>query len=81
MKFIKYTAWGLLLMILVTYAFGWVDLVNSKMLTGNWIKDFSKSVTYYVGWVIPYWWLIILVGALIISCVITGVKFGISKLR
>lgn len=81
MSFIKYIVWGLLFMILLTYAFGWVDLVDNKMLTGNWFKDFSKSITYYVGWIIPYWWLVILMGALLISLVIAGVKFGISKLR
>lgn len=68
-------------MFLLTYALGWVDIVNNGMLTGNWFKDFFNSVKYYFGWVIPYWWLIILIGALFISLVITIVKFGISKLR
>jgi hypothetical protein len=73
--------WGLLLMFLVTYALAWVDLVNNSMLTGNRFKDFLKSITYYFGWVIPYWWPIILIGSLLMSFIITGVKFGISKLR
>jgi hypothetical protein len=80
-KFTKYFAWGLLFTILVTYAFGWIDLLNNNMLTGNWSTDFTKSLSYYVGWVIPYWWLMNLIVALVISCVVVGVEYGVRKFR
>lgn len=68
-------------MTLISYAFGWMDLVNNNMLSGNWLIDFTKSITYYIGWVIPYWWLMNLIGALILSVVFSIISFGASKFR
>lgn len=68
-------------MTLATYAFGWMDLVSNNMLTGDWIADFTKSIKYYVGWVIPYWWLMNLMCALILSIMISVINLGIRKLK
>jgi len=68
-------------MVLFTYALGWIDLVNNKLLTGNWFRDILKSFSYYIGWVIPYWWLIILIGTIVLSVIMFGIKLGINKLR
>jgi len=79
--FIKYFALGLLFMILLTYALGWYDLVNNNWLAGNWLKDFYKSITYYLGWVLIYWWVFILMGGLLIGIVTTGAFALVSTLR
>ncbi len=68
-------------MVLLTYVLGWIDLVQNKMLTGNWIKDILKSFSYYISWVIPYWWLIIIIGTIVLALLIFGVKAGINRLR
>lgn len=58
-----------LLWILGTYALGWIDLINNNWLTGNVLKDFYKSITYYFSWVLIYWWIFILVGSLFLAAV------------
>jgi len=79
MKYLKYVGLGTLMMISLTYFLGWFDLINNKMLTGNWLKDFSKSITYYVQWVLPYWWLIILTGGGFIAALIIAIKAALRR--
>lgn len=80
MNFIKYFALGVSVMILITYAFGWVDLVNNKMLTGNMLIDLKKSFEDFWG-ALYYFRYIILVGSIILAFIFYGVKIGIEKLR
>ena len=68
----------LLLGVLISYGFGWFDLVNNGWLTGSIIKDISKSISYYFGLVLIYWWIIILVGSLVLS-LITVAAYNIYK--
>jgi len=62
----------MILGVLISYAFGWVDLINNEWLTGNVITDLYKSVTYYFGWVLIYWWLYIVVGSVILAILTTA---------
>lgn len=62
--------------ILISYAFGWVDLINNGWLTGNILKDVYKSITYYFGWVLIYWWVFILIGSLLLALV-TSIIFNL----
>lgn len=78
---IKYFLVSLLFMVILTYALGWIDIVENEMLTGNWLKDIFKSFSYYVGWILPFWWLIILVSSVILSLIGIGVKYGLNLLR
>ena len=68
-------------MVFISYYFGWKDLIANDQLTGSFGKDFMKSVSYYIGWVLPYWWIIILVGSLLLSLIGFGVKIGVDKIR
>lgn len=68
-------------MTLLTYALGWMDLVNNNVLTGNWLADFIKSISYYIGWVAPYWWLMNLICAFILSCLFAIISLGVTKFR
>ncbi len=81
MRFIKNFGWGLLFMILLTYALGWYDIVNNNWLTGNWLKDFYKSITYYLGWVLVYWWAFILGGGLLIGILTIGASAIVKAVR
>jgi amino acid transporter len=56
-------------LVIITYMFGWGDLIGNKQLTGNLAKDFFKSITYYFTDVLIYWWLIILIGVLLLTIV------------
>ena len=69
--FLKSFTWGFVLCFLITYILGWYDLVNNGWLTGNWFTDFYKSITYYFGWVLVYWWVFILIGSLSIGLIST----------
>ncbi|MBX3240740.1 MAG: hypothetical protein KIT80_00110 [Chitinophagaceae bacterium] len=78
-KAVNYFLSGLIVMFLFTYIGGLSDDAFRK--TGIWYKDFIGSFKYYVFWVLPYWWLIILVGSIILAFIFYGVRTGIKKLR
>ena len=70
---------GFAVMFLLTYIGSLYDDAFRK--TGIWYKDFIGSFKYYVFWVLPYWWLIILVGSIILAFIFFGVKIGLEKIR
>jgi hypothetical protein len=70
---------GLIVMLLFTYVSGLSDDAFRK--TGNWYEDFAGSLIYYVFWVLPFWWLIILIGSIVLACMFYGIKLGTEKLR
>lgn len=47
------------------------DVLGKK---DSWISNVLQSFEYYVKWVLPYWWLIIIVVALVLALVVLGVK-------
>jgi hypothetical protein len=59
------------ILILITYALGWWDLIGNKQLTGNILKDISRSITYYFTNVIPYWWAVILISGVVLASITT----------
>lgn len=78
-KAMIYFFWGLTVMFLFTYISGLFDDAFRK--TGIWYKDIIGSFKYYVLWVLPYWWLIILIGSVILGIVFYGIKIGVGKLK
>jgi hypothetical protein len=78
-KMIKYFLIGLAAMVVFTYLLGLSD--DAFHRTGVWYKDIVGSIKYYVLWVLPYWWLIILAGTIVIGLLSYGIKIGITKLR
>jgi len=66
--------------LIFTYLAGWSDIYKNGWITGNIIKDFSKSITYYLGWVLFYWWYFVIFGALLISIFSTSIiTFALKK--
>lgn len=80
-EFLKYFSWSLLLMIAFTYALGWIDIVSNELLTGNIFKDMLKSFPYYIKWILPYWWFIIILGALLLAIIGLVLRKGLTFLR
>lgn len=78
-KMINYFLIGFVLMVVFTYLLGLSD--DAFHRTGIWYKDIIGSIKYYILWVLPLWWLIILLGTVIIGILGYGIKFGISKMR
>ncbi|RQP08517.1 MAG: hypothetical protein EAS48_09890 [Chryseobacterium sp.] len=59
---LKYFILGLVIMFLITYIFSLSDDANRS-------NGILGSIKYYFTWVLPYWWLIILIGSTIIAIV------------
>jgi hypothetical protein len=78
-KIINYFKIGLAIMIILTSLLGLLD--DAIWKTGIWYKDIFGYIRYYILWGLPYWWLIILIGAVIISLISYGIQAVINKLR
>jgi hypothetical protein len=76
---IKVLVFSLLVMIIITYLLGWLDLFNNGKITDNWIENVIYSIKYYVYWVIPYWWLLILIGTALISLILHIIKIAVKN--
>lgn len=80
-KFMIYLLFGFLAMFLFTYIMGLMDDAFAKnYYTGTWYKDIIGSLKYYVLWVLPYWWLMIVIGTIVLGVLFYGLKIGIGKL-
>lgn len=77
----KYSLISLVIMLFITYYLGWKEMITNKQLTGNLVIDFLKSIRYYFLWVIPYWWLLIIIGTIFLTLLGYGIKLGIEKFR
>jgi hypothetical protein len=40
----------------------------------TWFGNVVQSFEYYITWVLPYWWFIILIAGIVISFIALGVK-------
>ena len=81
-KFMIYLLLGFTVMILLTYINGLSDDAFKKTFyTGVWYKDILGSFKYYVLWILPYWWLIILIGTIVLAFLLYGIQIGIEKMR
>lgn len=76
-KSIIYFCYGLLTMVFITFCFGITDDAFRK--TGVWYKDILGSIKYYFTWVLPYWWLIILISSVLLGAIFYRIKIGLSK--
>lgn len=64
-----------ILLILVTFILGLQDSVfKEKYYTGVWYKDIIRAVEYYILWILPYWWLLIFLGSIIIGAIFYFLK-------
>jgi hypothetical protein len=81
-KLMIYLLLGFTVMFLFTYISGlYDDAFKNTFYTGVWYKDILGSFKYYVLWVLPYWWVIIVIGTVVLALLFYGVRIGIEKLR
>jgi hypothetical protein len=79
-RLIKYFSFGLLGMFLLTFPPALYDDAFERVYyTGVWYKDILGSLKYYVFWVLPYWWLVILIGSVALGGLFYGVNYGFKK--
>lgn len=77
-KVLNYLVLGFIVMFLFTYIGGLFDDAFRK--TGIWYKDVIESFKYYVLWVLPYWWFIILIGTFAFALFFYGIRLIINKI-
>ena len=53
-------------MIVILYTLGWSDLITNKQLSGNVLDDIKLSFKDFFG-VIRYFWLVILIGSIVLG--------------
>lgn len=81
-KVMIYLFLGLTVMFLFTYTVGLFDDAFTRLYrTGIWYKDIIRSFNYYIFWVLPYWWVAIISGALFLALIFYGLRTGIKKLK
>ncbi len=78
----KYFLLGFLVMFLFTFIMGlYDDAFKAVYPFDNWYQGILASFEYYFLWVLPYWWLVILIGSVVIGLLFYGIGIGIEKLR
>lgn len=69
-------------MFLFTYIGGIYDDAYMRLYhTGVWYKDVIGSLKYYVLWVLPYWWMVIIIGTVAVALILYLIMLGITKLK
>lgn len=70
-KIIGYSLIGILIMgVLLSIFVIEDDVYIQKYYEGFWYKDILNYVEYLFFWVLPYWWLVILLGGFILGIII-----------
>jgi hypothetical protein len=78
----KYLLLGFLVMFLFTYIGGLFDDAFKELYyTGVWYKDVVGSIKYYVLWILPYSWLIIIIGTVVFGALFYVASIGIDKIK
>jgi|GEM_PF-1210537 len=73
---------GFIFMFIFAYIEGFYDDAFKKFYyTEIWYKNVSNSLIYYVFWVLPYWLLMIFIGAFVLSFLFYGIWIMIDKLK
>lgn len=81
-KFVIYLMLGFVAMFLFTYIVGIYDDAYTRLYrTGVWYRDVIGSLKYYVLWVLPYWWIVMIIGAIVIALIFYLIRLGITKLK
>lgn len=78
---LNYLLLGFLAMLMISFSLGLLDDAFVKLYYKDvWHKDIIGALVYYVLWVLPYWWPLILIGTLVLAFIIWILRVGIRKL-
>lgn len=76
-----YLLLGFLVTVAITFYFGLGDDAYLRLYhEGVWYRDIFNSMKYYVLNVLPYWWLMIIIGSIVLGSLFWGVKIGVEKI-
>ena len=69
-RFIIFTSIYLFVLLVILYLFTikeGMENFNLDYSFPNYFKNFQKTINYFIYWVLPYWWIILLVLTSILS--------------
>ena len=66
-SFLKYLFLAIAGLALILYIFSIGEGMENLNLEGNYFENLPRTLEYFVLWVLPYWWLILLIGAIAIA--------------
>jgi hypothetical protein len=69
-RFIIFASIYLFVLLVILYLFTikeGMENFNLEYNLQNYFKNFQKTISYFIYWVLPYWWIILLVLTSILS--------------
>jgi len=80
-KVVIYFFVGLLVMFLFTYVGLFYDDAFKKIYPNRiWNENILNSFKYYIYWVLPYWWLMILIGSVMFASLFCCIHMIVKKI-
>jgi len=73
---LKYSLYYLIAIIIILY---FLTISEGMKIFGISSYDFSKSIEYFSFWVIPYWWLVIIIVSVVLALITSGVLKLVRK--
>ncbi|QBJ84943.1 hypothetical protein DDI74_01105 [Chryseobacterium gleum] len=59
---------NILILSFIAYLLGLTDSAFSQVYSsGNVVSYLTDSLKYFILWVLPYWWLMIIIGAVLLT--------------
>jgi hypothetical protein len=74
-NFVISCLWGFFIMFLVSYIMGVNDgAFKDLYYSESWLLTIVGSLKYWVLWVLPYWWAVIIAGSLLFGVLVLSVR-------
>ena len=81
-KIAIYLLLGFIIIFLLTFLSGLSDDASKKIYyAGIWYNDLIGTFKYYALWVLPYWWLAIIIGTVLLALIFYVLRIGFVKLK
>jgi riboflavin transporter FmnP len=78
-QIINYFFSGFSVMFILTFILG--STFNEFSRTGVWYNDILGYIKHYVLWILPYWWLVIIIGSVVLGLLFWVIKTCVTRLR
>jgi hypothetical protein len=79
---VSYFLIGFSIMLIFTFVMGLNDeAYKVKYYEGIWYKDIFNFFKYYALWILPYWWLLILIGSIVMTILFSGIDLIIKRFK
>ena len=66
-SFLKFLLLALVGLALILYISSIGEGMENLDMEGSYFENLPRTLDYFVLWVLPYWWLILLIGGIVIA--------------